>query len=452
MIILLTVFLFFILFTTVHQSHHHSHQYNIQRPTNIKQTQKIKHDADIFSKRQLKETIVLGTSFDSTPQPQPEQLVSPPVAMETHGYIYLDTLSITPLSLGMSQLLTIQCWAEKLSLSVLEPTLMETHLQTPPPRTTPTLQISDVYNMDSWRWSQTDNPLSDVNEVDIRAVKQVLLVDIAPFHSYDTQSSNCLNNSTHLKAGLHLRYGLTVSHELCINSKERTIKETLDTIEDFLTFLKQQAQERTRSNKIAIIFRRWISSEWSTPPTLGDDSTHYCERIGSKIHRLRPSVTILRDVQRYYTLYEGNKSESMSVSIILTHDTPNKDKSICYERILTAFHNLKTTCNITHTFLTTLSSSYSPTKQRAYKTFFRSLFHNAYTSKKWRERLSFASTYSNIGYMSVLEQAISSYSTCLIIASQGQYSHVIRRWSLDNHSKQVKNNCLIKINACLTRE
>ena len=436
-----------------------------------------KREREFFNKRRLKETISLAMpgrvggrdDLKSRSLQELNQLPSPPEKKEPHGYVILQSLSSTSISSSLSQLLVFQCWAKRLHLSLVEPSInKDSSLSTPSPRDPSppdSLSLDALYDLSSWeKLSRIGGglaPFVGVEDVEARDAREVLVVDVSDskynsqIKANDGSSIGCMNDSSAYRSRLHLQLGLSVTQELCLSSSLYSLKELLDMVEDFAGFLQKQSGSRQASDKTVVIFRNWDAPSLTTAPSSAD-SAHTCENLGRRVHKLQPSAKILGDARNYANRM-GGKRGGARTAIVLTDKTQSSHADFCYERILTHFHTLRNTRNASRPYLA-LSNPLAPATRRggmegklSFKMFFRALYAGRYTPSSWRDKvlLQTSSVKHNV-YASVLNQVIASESRCLVITSSDAYSNTIERWYQETDGG--RNNCLVKVEECYTIE
>ena len=401
--------------------------------------------------RQLKESVsvkeiekkVMRLKND---QHMPDQLVSPPLAPETNGYIFIESIPNTPLPNAIPHILTLQCWAGRLTLDVVEPVLYEDQVVTPlhQPQKKPTVGLYKIYDMVSWNdlaRSRKGSALIDIKEVDVSRITHVIVVDIGAYYDsvkHKTPSS-CMNDSESYRTSLHSQIGLTVTQELCLNNKMST-RQILTMVSDFISFLQNQSQ----NSKVAVIFRKWKTHKPS--PDSFEEPLHNCENFVHSISRISPSPLILKDAQRYL-----NSIQEKSTAIMISPKVATNPQRVssCFERTLTQFHSYKITHNTSNTFLALYQTKDKAlTKLMTYKVFFQALYHKQYTPHSWTNHLLSHSKLQNEAYLNVLQQVIASESNCLILVGLDPYISIARNWYNKAHFAS-QTRCVITIRECL---
>ena len=401
--------------------------------------------------RQLKESVSVKEIEEKimrlkTDQHMPDQLVSPPLAPKTNGYIFIESIPNTPLPNAIPHILTLQCWAGRLTLDVVEPVLCEDQVVTPlhQPQKKPTVGLYKIYDMVSWNdlaRSRKGSGLIDIKEVDISRITHVIVVDIDAYYDnvkHKTPSS-CMNDSESYRASLHSQIGLTVTQELCLSNKKST-RQILTVVSDFISFLQKQSQ----NSKVAVIFRKWKTHKPS--PDSFEEPLHNCENFVHSISRISPSPLILKDAQRYL-----NSIQEKSTAIMISPNvaTNSQRVSSCFERTLTQFHSYKIAHNTSNTFLALYQTKDKAlTKQMSYKVFFQALYRKRYTPHSWTNHLLSHSKLQNEAYLNVLQQVIASESNCLILAGQDPYISIARIWYNKAHFAS-QTRCVITVRECL---
>ena len=426
-----------------------------------------KKERDFFNKRKLKETVSPGLLEKEGEKIKKlslhsslDQLPSPPVKKEPRGYVIIQSLSSSSISSSLSHLLILQCWAKRLQLEVVEPSISADSLTTLFPRQPndpSSLSLDTVYDLTSWddlyEKRGTLAPFVGVGEVEVQEAREVLVVDVRQIYNYQKNTMDnmpgCMNDSSAYKSDLHLNFGLSVTQEICLGSSAYSIKDLLNTIEDFAEFLRKQSGSHRPDKKTVVLFRNWDVG----PATPASDSAHACENIGRRVHKIRPSQSIMNDAHSY-----TNTLDMARTAIVLTQDIQSSpDIDACYERILTQFHSSIKNKNASSPYLA-MSSPLSKRKEIegkiSFKMFFRALYGSKTTLSSWRKKvlLQFASI-KHDGYLSVLNQIIATESKCLILTSSSDtdvYANVVERWYKERNSGDEK--CIGIVEECFGGE
>ena len=421
-----------------------------------------KKERDSFNKRKLKETVspallereegekIKKLSLHSSL----DQLPSPPVKREPKGYVIIQSLSSSSLSSSLSHLLMLQCWAKRLQLDLVEPAISSNSLSTTFPRQPKdpnSLSLDTVYDLSSWdspyERRGTLAPFVGIGEVEVEAAKEVLVVDVKQIYNYQRNAmdnmAGCMNDSSVYRSDLHLNFGLSVTQEICLGSLAYSIKDLLNTVEDFVEFLQKQSGTHRPDKKTVVLFRNLDIS----PGMPASDPVHTCENIGRLVHKIRPSKRIMDDARSYTDKVGGART-----AIVLTQDVQSSPGiDACYERILTQFHSLIKNRNASSPYLAMSGPKNKEIEGKiSFKMFFRALYGSKITPSSWRKKvlLQFASI-KHDGYLSVLSQIMASESKCLILTSPGDtdiYANVVERWYKERYTGDEK--CIGIVEEC----
>lgn len=377
----------------------------------------------------------------------PEQVATPPMTPETRGYVLIESLPNEQLPVAMAELLTLQCWAGQMKMDIVEPSIQHNTIMTPLhiPKDDSIVSLDSIFNMATWSSlveMKQGNQFIEISEVNVRNIKHVIVVDVNQKYNGNA-SINCMGDSEKYRSDLHSRWGLQVTQELCLDN-QKTLREVLETVRDFVSFLEKQMLTDS-DGKVAVIFRQL--GKIFDNNSEEEDKPHACQYTQPLITaRISPSDKLLEDAQAYL----NSKREATSAIIVSSNVLLSKDLSSCFERILTRYHSLKLSHNLTNAFLSyyQLRDRHAlPLEKRiSYKMFFRGIYSGAYTPTQWDEVLLKHSRSGNKAYLNVLKQVISSHSKCLILTSNDFYTRLTLNWYNDLH--QV-SKCVVTVKECL---
>ena len=421
----------------------------------------IRSRSEILTSRKLKETNTV-TEIHKQEHNYQEQLPIPPVTIENNGYIFVESLEAADLPVAVAMLLHIQCWSKSMQMDIVQPSVSQHGIMTPLHQASTTksdiLPLDNIFNMASWsRIAETKEapPFIDGSQVIVNHIDNVLVIDVDSKYKNNATSLNCMEDSVSYRASIHSTHGLQITQELCIEN-DKTLSEILQIVKDFVQFLQSQQQRIASAKpqtggKTVVIFRRLGSGMVAEGGDEKQDSCRYSPMISS---RISPSEKLTSDAQRYI---KNTFETSSSISGILLSPKVSGllDVPLCYERILTHFHTLRLTHNVTSPFLAILPPTgtkskratppTTPSRKLSYKMFLRALYQG--TPTQVDEKIQKYSSVQNEVYRNLLKLIISSHSKCLILTSSDIYTELTRNWYNELHQT---TGCIFTIKECLS--
>ncbi len=400
------------------------------------------------TQRQLKETKLNINKH----QVYPEQLVTPPIQLNSKGFVVIEQLN-QPTKEAILSLLIFQCWATKNKLELIQPSvsaandIIQTDLFEDIPETL--MPLSKVYYMDKWNGVFLDavasmNEMILMTETVLYDTRTALIVDIG--HNYNNDNTvnenRCMIDSDEYRLKLAQLKGIIVTREICFNS-DKSSNEILIELSKLIA---------TQHEKSITIIRHWPNRSNREQNSLLQ--LLHCGIIGYETlikYNTTITTTTTNHIQEQAMKYiKSQFSNNSFVAIALTSDIlKSKSFSRCLEQVLRNIQWLSEKDSNLKFFIALFESSHesSIAKLIPFKLFFRSIYWTSYSIEQWQGDINYYSNTMGLEEKVQLLQIIASRAACLILAGDGKIVHDILNTYNENLSGS-NYDCLFTITEC----
>ena len=377
---------------------------------------------------------------------------------------------------GCRNLQSLQCWAAKLNLRVVEPFIVNSVLRTlPSSENSGWLRYRDMFDVDEWNRESrglNNSELVSWEEFTTKAHRSVITVEFKYAYSKDVQKTQ-----TQLKANPSQKidincepktgwpksnqmsflgsYNFSIVRKVCLNfeyGKYLTLTEFRDAV------LGNYSQE-----KVTIIFKQWRG----LGRILVKDSG--CGNTGIQ-ENMQPSKRLYNDGSKYVSTYLASDSSkyslrptfSSSESSVSRHGyiavmarleksklSFHKRKGIvpyCFEQTLNYTRRLVEDSGIDRVFLSIDigrfgSNSFRNTGdssdlQEEFQKFFKNFYRGQVTIAEWEQTFQDVSHMNDSGYIALLQKIVVTQAKCVIFVGGGAFQKHALNLYRSSHPKE----------------
>ena len=362
---------------------------------------------------------------------------------------------------ALKNLLSLQCWAAELNMTIVEPFMIESMFGTPQSilnGSNSLIRFSDVFDMEQWDTvyvkPQQFSPFTRWEDFLRNAPRNVILVHIkqSRMKGHHVRTCSALGVSLHYSQFLQ-QHCFTIFREVCLLIGMNSVM----TKEQFSYLCIDNYDARN----ITLIFVEWrgISLE-------GDNDEHTitvrdsrCARhkILPPLPKLDPSQRVFKDADMYIRSHLKN-SDYIAIMVRLEYAVRylsgenTSNAATCLNSVLDRWKQMSKETNIQNTFLSIDVGRFGSQEFQSFenqwkeyhvvehtRAFFTSIYGSSITLEGWEQAFVDISGTSNPGYIAMLQKAIAIRAQCVILAGGGSFQiHALKMYRHLHPKKQCQ--------------
>lgn len=343
-------------------------------------------------------------------------------------------------------LLTLQCWASRLNMSVVEPFVKRSDLYSPTgdKEVKDLLHFSDVYNLDYWNAQSGKANYSSLApwlQFVERAPRNLITVDLhygdpaavpkGDLHTQKCKSSQSWNNLVRFLESKHF----TVIRRICINFQYRGELGESNFNEEVFTDNKPRDS--------TVLFGQWRGLH---------NNRMYKTRSGcekrAKIETA-PSKRVFLDAQKYTERYLKTHNYvsiflRMEKAVTIMRQQQRGTVTSCFHETLDYWRSVVSATGFSTTFLSTdigrLGSKSFLTRKSGldgpFSDFFKTIYGSTLTIREWEATFENISGTSQSGYIAMLQKAIAAHAKCVVFVGGGSFQRTALELYKKTHAQQ----------------
>ena len=379
---------------------------------------------------------------------------------------------------GSRNLQNLQCWAGQLNLSVVEPFIVNSVLQTPLSNThmkhdSEMLHFSDLFDLLSWnKYSENLHHSQLVSWEDFmqHAPRDVILVSIRYENALSVKKtqqlvqmnpSNYPPPSERYKMGCHKAgWPIEKQHTFLTSNHFKVVREVCFNFEygDRLTteVFNNHIYAGHMPSGTTVIFKQWRGTGPASRIIVGDSTCHNT-LIQEHIH---PSLRLIKEAKRYREKYlNGGKYIAIIARLEKSKITLHRAGIVtyCLGQIVHYQDSLRAESGTNTTFLSIDIGKYGSNSFRntgddkdlqvEFGKFFRQLYGDSLSITEWEKMFEDTSQTTDSGYIALLQQTIATQADCVIFVGGGAFQKHALRLYKELHPIE-DNRCIRIINEC----
>ena len=382
---------------------------------------------------------LVSTSAPVTPETSSQR--------ESRGYVLAENY-YEQQTMGLRNMMQLQCWAQTLGMSVVKPVMHDSFLRTPLDSTQQSnfIKFEDSFDQVEWA-SQTDKlgyaPLVAWSEFLTRAPRNVVAVQFL-HPSVSTVKSRQRGGQGILISPDSKRYstgcsgkwptsrdmyflnsnGFRIIRKVCFNfyyGDQLTLREFNGHVLGDLS-----------PSSVTIILETWRGISTAQRVLLKD----VCQNTALAQEHISLSPRLLQQTQQYRHKYLGDGSGkylAVMGRLEISQLTVHKKVPVvpfCLQETLTQWRQFRASSTLKKTFLSIdigrfgtkkYRSGLQPEIEMAFRKFFQSLFGMTASVKEWENSFELVAGTRDAGYIGLLQKALVSRAECVLFVGGGAF-------------------------------
>jgi hypothetical protein len=349
-------------------------------------------------------------------------------------------------TMGLRNMMQLQCWAQSLKLKVVKPVMHDSFLRTPldSSRQAQFLKFEDSFDLQDWS-QHTEKlgyaPLVEWSDFLVRAPRDVVLVlfehpSVSMLKSRQKSGQGLLHTPTTLQftSGCSSKWptaseshffksnGFRVVHTACFNFFYGD-QLSLDTFNQHILSGHNPAS-------VTVIMETWRGISSAQRVLLKD----VCQNTALVQEHLSLSSHLSQKADQYIHKYLGG-SQYLAIMgrLEISQLTVHKKVPVvpfCLEETLSQWRDFKKEVHLERTFLAIDIGRYGSKKYRsglepgletAFHKFFQTLFGTSLTIKVWEKRFELVAGNRDAGYIGLLQKVLVTRAQCVLFVGGGAF-------------------------------
>lgn len=397
---------------------------------------------------ELSSTTLLTTS---EPQTRDGHLLSvstpaPPPPHRSGGYVLAENY-YEQQTMGLRNMMQLQCWGQSLKLKVVKPVTHDSFLRTPLDSGQQTHFLKFEDSFDEQEWSHRAErlgyaPLCPYSEFLTEAPRDVVLVRFEHplvstvkerqrsgkgiFHSPTSlrYTTGCSDKWPTNRDLLFLKTnGFQVVRNVCFNFYFGD-QLSLDTF-------NQHILGSLSSDSVTIIFQIWRGISTAQRVLLKD----VCQNTALVQEHIPLSSRLTQQADQYIHKYLRGSGDYLAIMgrLEISQLTVHKKVPVvpyCLDETLNQWRKFKPSSKVDQTFLSIDIGRYGSKKYRsglptelgiAFNKFFQTLFGTSLTQKEWEKRFELVAGTRDAGYIALLQKVLVTRAKCILFVGGGAF-------------------------------
>ena len=349
-------------------------------------------------------------------------------------------------TMGLRNMMQLQCWAQSLKLKVVKPVMHDSFLRTPldSARQAQFLKFEDSFDLQEWSQHAEKlgyAPLVEWSEFLAHAPRDVVLVlfehpSVSMLKSRQKSGQGLLHSPDSLQftsgctskwptaSELHFlkSNGFRVVHSACFNFffGDQLSLETFN----------QHILSGHNPASVTVIMETWRGISSAQRVLLRD----VCQNTALVQERLSLSRRLSQKADQYIHKYlGGNEYLAIMGRLEISQLTVHKKVPVvpfCLEETLSKWKDFKNEVHLERTFLAIDIGRYGSKKYRSrldpgletsFHKFFQTLFGTSLTKKEWEKRFELVAGNRDAGYIGLLQKVLVTRARCVLFVGGGAF-------------------------------
>ena len=420
--------------------------------TRLHKSLPMKEDQQLLTRDHMQDTLQITQEILKTHPTSPPRLAratsTATASTEAHpsqGFI-LAVNYYEQQTMGLRNMMQLQCWAQSLKLLVVKPVIHDSFLRTPldSPQQARFLQFEDSFDLTEWN-RQAERldyaPLVPWREFLSRAPRDVVLVQFEhPSVSLLKSRQKSGQGLLHSPASLQYTTGCsgkwpTASELQFLKSNGFRIVRTacfnfFNGDQLSLDTFNQHILAGRSPGSVSVVMEMWRGISSAQRVLLKD----VCHNTALVQEHLALSARLTQHADQYIHKYlAGQPYLAIMGRLEMTQLTVHKKVPVvpfCLEETLSRWREFKQEKQLDRTFLSIDIGRYGSKKYRsglqpeletAFLKFFQTLFGTSLTVKEWERRFELIATMRDAGYIGLLQKVLVTRAKCILFVGGGAF-------------------------------
>ena len=350
-------------------------------------------------------------------------------------------------TMGLRNMMQLQCWAQSLKLQVVKPVMHDSFLRTPldSGRQANFLKFEESFDLQEWS-HQVERlgyaPLVPWSEFLAHAPRDVVLVSfehpsVSMVKARQRSGQGLLHSPTSLQytTGCSSKWP-TASDSQFLRSKGFRVVRTVcfnfhygDRLS--LDTFNQHILGGYDPSSVTVIMETWRGISSAQRVLLKD----VCQNTALLQEHISLSPSLTQKASQYIHKYLGGSQSYLAIMgrLEITQLTVHKKVPVvpyCLEETLSQWRQFKKETRLEKTFLAIDIGRYGSKKYRsnldpglemAFRKFFQSLFGSSVTVKEWERRFELVAGNRDAGYIGLLQKVLVTRAQCILFVGGGAF-------------------------------
>lgn len=349
-------------------------------------------------------------------------------------------------TMGLRNMMQLQCWAQSLKLQVVQPVMHDSFLRTPldSSKRTQFLQFEDSFDVTEWN-HQAERlgyaPLVHWNKFLAHAPRDVVLVmfehpSVSMLKSRQKSGQGLLHSPTSLQytTGCSSKWPTASELNFLKSNGFRVIRTACFNFfygdQLSLDTFNQHILAGHNPNSVTVIMEMWRGISSAQRVLLKD----ICQNTALVQEHISLSARLAQQADQYiYKYLAGRPYLAIMGRLEMTQLTVHKKVPVvpfCLEETLSQWRDFRKETHLDSTFLSIDIGRYGSKKYRsrldpelvtAFRKFFQTLFGTSVTVKEWEKRFELVAGNRDAGYIGLLQKVLVTRAHCILFVGGGAF-------------------------------